>query len=132
MVETRRAVVLLVESHAAISMTLEDDLSEAGYEVTSIGTCTSSLEWLEANTPDLAILGSILHDPSCLELARALQQRGVPFMVFSGSRHCEFSSSEFEEVPWVEKPATVETILEVLARLARDAQDTGQRAAGLD
>jgi hypothetical protein len=49
-------------------------------------------------------------------------------MVFSGSRHSECNSSEFEGVPWIEKPATVATILEVLVRLAPDRQGCRQAA----
>jgi DNA-binding NtrC family response regulator len=87
MTETPRSGrrVLVVEDEAIISLALADTLEGAGYTVAGpFGTRSETLNWLEGNTPDLALLDVKLKDGSSDDIARELVQRGVPFVVQSG------------------------------------------------
>jgi DNA-binding response OmpR family regulator len=116
---TERKLVLVADE-AVIGRMLEDELRAAGYEVAGpFATCASAIEWLESGTPDLAVLEYILRDSRCTKLARVLRQRGVPFVIYSGSRRGVTRAPEFKGVPWIEKPAPFARLEEALAKLAR-------------
>jgi DNA-binding response OmpR family regulator len=104
---------MVVEDEAIIAMSLEDGLSDKGFEVIGpFSSCAAALASLETATPDLAILDAVLSDGPCLELARELRRRGVPFMIYSGAAAFDEHASELDGVPWVEKPSSFETVLE--------------------
>ena len=65
----------------------------------------------------MAILDTTLKDGSCLELARDLKRRGVPFVIFSGTSAHQDDPPEFTNAPWVEKPASVDTVVSAAAEL---------------
>jgi DNA-binding response OmpR family regulator len=103
---------MVVEDEAIIAMSLEDGLSDKGFEVVGpFSSCAAALAALETATPDLAILDAVLSDGPCLELARELRRRGVPFMIYSGADAFDEHASELDGVPWVEKPSSFETVL---------------------
>src|SRR3954471_19804608 len=78
--------VLVAEDVGAISIALEDALTDAGYSVAGpFASCVTALEWLDGNQPDLALLDAVLSDGLCIELARALRVRAVPFLFLSGN-----------------------------------------------
>jgi DNA-binding LytR/AlgR family response regulator len=62
------------------------------------------VSWLETNTPDLAVIDVALGDEPCVEVARELRQNGIPFVVFSTSKHDQ-APREFRNAPWIQKPA---------------------------
>jgi DNA-binding response OmpR family regulator len=103
---------MVVEDEAIIAMSLEDGLSDKGFEVVGpFSACAAALAALEIATPDLAILDAVLSDGPCLELARELRRRGVPFMIYSGADAFDEHASELDGVPWVEKPSSFETVV---------------------
>ena len=55
-----------------------------------------------------------LKDGSCLPIARELNQRGIPFMVFSASFPAHKEPPELAGVPWIGKPASIEALLDGL------------------
>ena len=115
-------VVLLVEDEAAISMLLQDVMEEAGYAVAGpFATCARALTWLETETPDRAVLDTILLDGSCKDLAAELIRRKVPFLVFSGTPKRDNPADEFQDAVWIEKPAPLPTLLEALEGLRPEA-----------
>jgi CheY-like chemotaxis protein len=72
------SVVLILEDEAIIALNLQDELQDAGYSVGGpFATCTDALSWLETNTPDVAILDTVLKDAPCGEVARELASRTV-------------------------------------------------------
>jgi DNA-binding response OmpR family regulator len=114
----RLPLVLVLEDEAAISIELEDELAAAGYGVAGpFATCAKAGEWLESETPDLAVLDTLLTDGSCKDLAAELTRRGVPFVVYSGSLHDPNTTDEFMDAVWIEKPAPFRALLDALADL---------------
>jgi DNA-binding response OmpR family regulator len=113
-----RYLVLLVEDEAIIAMNLQAELEEAGYAVVgSFDTCSGALAWLENETPDLAVLDTVLKDGSCKALATELARRGVGFILWSGHLQDKQTLQEFVDAVWVRKPSTHTTLLNALASL---------------
>ena len=103
---------LIVEDQVLIGLSLEAYLEEFGYQVAGpLTTAASALAWLKSRTPDLAILDYVLPDGSCLELARELQRRSVPFLIYSGRSRPAETPPEFLNVPWLEKPTARDQLL---------------------
>lgn len=114
--------VLLLEDEALIAVALQADLEDAGYSVAGpFVTCAGALDWLATNTPDLAILDTVLKDGPCKDVALKLNQQGVPFIVYSGHVEDRNILPASEDVTWVEKPATAEALLRALADLRNTA-----------
>jgi len=117
---------MIVEDQALIGMSLEAFLEDAGFEVA--GTFMSNaqaMQWLESDAPDVAILDIMLRDGISLEIARALKSKGVPFAVYSGLPTRADCPMELRDVPWLEKPVSRETLLDVLGQL------TGSGSGGI-
>jgi DNA-binding response OmpR family regulator len=113
-----RCLVLLVEDEAIVAMNLQDDLDDAGYAVAGpFDTCAGAVAWLENETPDLAVLDTVLKDGTCKALAAELARRGMGFVLWSGHRQDEQELHEFRGAVWVKKPSTHSAILEALASL---------------
>ncbi|HEY8566309.1 MAG TPA: histidine kinase [Beijerinckiaceae bacterium] len=81
---------LVDEDQALIGLLLEDSLADKGIAVVGpFASCSQALRWLGANPgsgdgPDLALADDMLSDGPCLDLARELKRRGVPFAALSG------------------------------------------------
>ena len=115
---------MIVEDQALIGMSLEAFLEEAGFEVAGIFMSNvQALKWLEDDAPDVAILDIMIRDGTSVEIARALKCRGVPFAVYSGLPSKADCPPELQNVPWLEKPASRETLLGVLGGLARPEKE---------
>jgi|SRR4051794_8590382 DNA-binding response OmpR family regulator len=110
--------VMLLEDEALIALDLQTELQEAGYEVAGpFATRKLALEWLDRETPECAVLDTVLKDGPCEDVARALAKRDVPFVVYSGHRQDLNTFKEFSHATWVEKPAMIGTLLDALAGL---------------
>jgi DNA-binding response OmpR family regulator len=110
--------VMIVEDEALIAFSLEDILAEEGYRVVGpFSSCADALVCLAIERPDLAIVDATLRDGSCIELARELRRRDVPFMIYSGTDPLEKRAPELDGIMWVEKPATLESVLRAMRRL---------------
>jgi two-component SAPR family response regulator len=113
---------MIVEDQALIAMALEASLEEAGFETAGpFMTNAKALEWLEADTPELAVLDVVLKDGSCVQLARELKSRNVPFLIYSGLPPAAERPPELQDVPWLEKPVSRETLASTLEQLTRMA-----------
>ena len=111
-------VAMVVEDEALIAMSLEEGFSDAGFVVAGpFSACADAIKSLRSETPDVAVLDSILTDGLCLELARELRRRGVPFLVYSGAAALTEYSSDFEGVQFIEKPADTRFVVEAAAGL---------------
>lgn len=116
-------LVLLVEDEAIVAMNLQDELKEAGYTVVGpFDTCAGAMVWLEKQTPDLAVLDTMLKDGSCKTLAAELTQRGVGLVLWSGHAQDQQTLQDFSDAIWVEKPSTHASLLDALASLRNDPQ----------
>jgi DNA-binding response OmpR family regulator len=112
--------VLVAEDEALISVILSGDLRDEGYLIAGpFSRGQEALAWLADNTPDLAIVDYMLRDGPCTTLMRALRERGVPFVIFSGYARDLDSEDEFADAPWFDKPASLDALLDALAALSR-------------
>ena len=120
--------VLLVEDDAIVAMSLQDDLEEADYTVAGpFDTCAAALDWLENETPDLAVLDTRLKDGTCKALAAELARRGVRFVLWSSQWQDKQELHEFTDAVWVKKPSAHTALLNALASLRLDPASTSGR-----
>ena len=111
--------ILIAEDEAIISVILSGDLRDQGYVIAGpFSTAREAIAWLDGETPDVAIVDYMLRDGPCTRLLQALRSRGVPFVIFSGYARDPENDDEFIDVPWFEKPASSDALLEVLASLS--------------
>lgn len=111
-----RLLVLLMEDSAVTSLVLEDELNDNGYAVEFITSCATALIWLNAFTPDAAILDVSLKNETCREVADTLAARGIPFVIYSARRQHEGLLPDYPGVEWVSKPCRHATLLAALTR----------------
>lgn len=109
---------MIVEDQALIGMSLEAFLEDAGFEVAGVFmTKVQALQWLKHDVPDVAVLDLMIGDGNSLEIAGVLKQLGVPFAVYSGLPPKGECPTELQNVPWLEKPVSRETLVGVLSQL---------------
>jgi DNA-binding response OmpR family regulator len=117
-VATDRPCCLIVEDQMLIGLSIEAYLEEVGYDAAGpFVSCSDALDWLKSNKPQAAILDYNLKDGACTVLAHELLRCGIPFMVYSGHPRRHDTSSEFTDVPWVEKPCARDDILAMVQLL---------------
>jgi DNA-binding response OmpR family regulator len=108
---------LIVEDQALIGLALEAYLEEMGFcDCETLPSGGEALDWLATHTPTIAILDYSLKDGPCITLIRTLQERGIPFVIYSGHKRCV--APEFRNVPWITKPCDREVLLAALTRAA--------------
>lgn len=116
-------LVLLAEDEAIVAMNLQDELKEAGYTVVGpFDTCAGAMDWLESQTPDLAVLDTVLKDGSCKALAAELTRRGVGLVLWSGHPQDKHTLQDFRDAIWVKKPSTHAPPFDALASLTNEPQ----------
>ncbi len=114
---------MIVEDQALIGLSLEASLEDAGFAVEGpFMSNAQALHWLENDTPDIALLDIMIKDGTSVEIARALRSRGVPFAIYSGLPPSAQGPSELQNVPWLEKPVSRETLMAVLEQLVMQPQ----------
>jgi DNA-binding NarL/FixJ family response regulator len=68
--------VLLLEDQALIAIYMEELLHEAGFDnISTLSSCAAAAEWLQKNTPGLAVIETRLRDEPCDAIAAVLNQR---------------------------------------------------------
>ena len=111
--------VLVVEDELLIGMDLADELEGQGFSVAGpVKTGAAALAWLADNTPDLVILDIWLRGGDCLDVARELRRKRVPFVFFTGDPGWPPLQAEFADIRCVRKPARLTQILAVVERAA--------------
>ncbi|WP_118857079.1 response regulator [Sphingomonas mesophila] len=102
--------ILIVEDEPLISMMLEDFVMSLGHSVAAIcETVGDALDAIEANSFDMAILDVNLKGENVWPVAHKLRERDVPFVLASGG-HVDPPPSEFDGVPMIDKPYTIDRI----------------------
>ena len=120
---------MIVEDRVMIALSLEAYLEEIGF-----GGCETfpsgaeALEWLTANSPTVAILDYSLKDGPCTCLVRTLQERGIPFVIYSGHRRT-VALPELQGVPWLNKPCDRPALLAALIHAAPALTEWKTKAA---
>ncbi len=97
--------ILILEDEPLIAIDLEYTLHEAGFETHISNSCAEAMDWLEAETPLVAILDMHLKDGICDDVAAILIERGVPVIVCSGASKHD-APQVFQTSTWLPKPAT--------------------------
>jgi DNA-binding response OmpR family regulator len=116
---SHRPLCLIVEDQALVGMAIEAYLDDAGCDVAGpFCSRAAAMAWLDKQTPEVAILDYVLKDGACIELASALRQRGVPFLIYSGYSPGSDIPPELRDAPWIEKPCAREDMLATLRLLA--------------
>lgn len=116
--------ILVLEDEALILLDLEQTLMDAGVETVLVAaTNADALTIVDGAVLDAAILDVNLgRGESSYNVARRLQQKGVPFLFSSGT---DGVSEGFENVPLVLKPFTSDQVVNSL----RDACAGGDSKA---
>ena len=110
--------VLIVEDEALIAFGLEEALEDEGFSVAGpFATCSEALDSVQNAPPAVAVLDALLRDGPCLELARELRQREIPFLIYSGRDAFDQQPPELDGILWIEKPAPVERVVAALVGL---------------
>jgi DNA-binding response OmpR family regulator len=116
-----RPCVLLVQADPApgLAILIEHD----GYEVAGpFDSLSQASDWLDADTPDAAILDITVHDGACFDLARDLRRRGVPFLFYTTWDDIEQIPVEFREDGFLQRPDHAILIPKLLARMVQEAR----------
>jgi DNA-binding response OmpR family regulator len=107
---------LIVEDTALISLSLETDLTDQGFTCAVVCSSSEALRWLDVSAPSVVILDYLLRDGPCTMLAKVLQARGVPFLIYSGFP-AQAACSELRGTIWITKPADLHTIRNAVSSL---------------
>ncbi len=109
--------VLVVEDEMLVAMQIEDMLSDLGCtSITSAATIETALDFIAANTFDLAMLDVNLDGTRSFVIAEALSEREIPFAFATG-----YSVNErFGDRPVLNKPYGVVQFNKVLRKLLAD------------
>lgn len=108
--------ILIVEDEFYLAMDISEEIEQAGGTV--LGPCrdiAASMIQLEAG-PDVAVVDINLGEGPSFEIARALEERGVPFVFLTGYDAATIPP-EFAHVESVNKPADAARVIDVIARL---------------
>jgi CheY-like chemotaxis protein len=96
--------VLIVEDNSLIAMDLEDILSSYGCAIVgSTPTVEKALEALERETIDVAVIDYLLEDGDASQLAKVLDEKGIPFAFCTGTEESQISSL-YPRTPILAKP----------------------------
>lgn len=116
--------ILIVEDEPLIAMMLEDFVLSLGHEVAATcETVSDALAAVDGAAFDMAILDVNLKGENVWPVAHALRDKGVPFVLASGG-HVDPPPSDFDGVPMVDKPYTLDRIKPAIdAAVAPLAQD---------
>ncbi len=113
-----RPCCLIAEDQALIGMSLEAYLEEMGFDIAGpFATEKQALAWLQSNAPSLAILDYKLGEETCADIARELNARGVPVIVYSGTARGLDVPPELQAACWLEKPVPRSALLKVVTEL---------------
>ena len=107
--------ILILEDEPLIAMDHDVHAERAGFKVVTIlSSCADAHDWLRSNTPSVALLDVRLRDGVCSEVALLLTERGIPFVVCTGSTR-EDTDPAFQPGIWLPKPCTPEELISTLA-----------------
>jgi DNA-binding NtrC family response regulator len=113
-----RPSCMIAEDQALIGLALEAYLEDLGLAVGEpLSSSAAALQWLEMNTPTVAVLDYALKDGPCPVLIRTLAERGIPFVIYSG-HDSSVAPPELQHVPWIIKPCDREVLLAAITRAA--------------
>jgi DNA-binding response OmpR family regulator len=107
--------ILVVEDNPIIAMDVVQGLQAAGASVSEARTLSDALCKVECPTLSAAVLDHALHDGDASQICARLDERGIPFVIYSGYDHVEGPCSEGEHVRKPVPPSVlVQAVVDVL------------------
>jgi CheY-like chemotaxis protein len=109
--------VLVLEDEPFISLDMEQMLRECGAAmVTTFGTRTEALAWLNRNQPDVAVVDPRLSDGVCADVVERLLAEDVPLVICSGA---SIDDPAFQRGAWLDKPTTPDALRDTLKGICK-------------
>ena len=113
--------VLIIEDEFLIGMLLVNEIELAGAaSVGPFNTVAGALKEIESGVADIAIVDSKLADGSAADLADALENRGMQFVVVSGYEK-ENLPQALKGAPFLTKPLSMPLLIETIQLLTSHA-----------
>ena len=118
--------ILIVEDEPLIVMDLTLALEHTGASLTTTNTLKHALLLVEHDGLSAAILDHALGDEDSSLLYKRLNERGIPFMIYSGYPKIEDAT---HGALHIQKPATHDVLLTAIGELIRAAEAPPRIAA---
>jgi CheY-like chemotaxis protein len=109
--------ILVVEDEPIIALDVVHCLRAAGASVSQARTVTDALQMVDCPELSAAVLDHGLNDGDATEICDRLDQRNIPFVIYSGYRHVEGPCSEGVHVS---KPVLPGVLVQTVANLLRN------------
>jgi DNA-binding response OmpR family regulator len=104
--------VLIVEDDYVTATGLSHAIADYGFTVVGpVGTADRAVRLIDREPPDGALLDVRLREGSAVEVAKALRERGVPFVVLSGYSR-DTLPPELKKAPFVAKPISESELID--------------------
>jgi YesN/AraC family two-component response regulator len=104
--------VLIVEDDYLTAQGLSHAIADYGFTVVGpVDTADRAVRLIGHEPPDGALLDVRLREGSAVEVAKALQERGVPFVVMSGYSR-DTLPPELKKAPFVAKPMSESELID--------------------
>ncbi|WP_276121956.1 response regulator [Pararhizobium qamdonense] len=108
--------ILILEDEPLIAMDHEHYAERAGFtQITVISSRAAAEEWLQSQTPAVALLDIQLKDGPSSSVATLLRNKGVPFVICSGSGNKD-ADPNFHDGIWLPKPCIPEELFTALTQ----------------
>jgi DNA-binding response OmpR family regulator len=115
---TGRAV-LVVEDNPVIAMDILHGLEAAGASVSKARTLCDALSKVERSDLCAAVLDHALDDDDASQICSRLDERNIPFVIYSGYDHVEGPCSKGEHV---RKPVRPQVLVAAVVDMLRDRE----------
>jgi CheY-like chemotaxis protein len=113
--------ILVAEDEVIVALDIQDVLEEEGADVRGPAyTLAQAMEIASHDALSAAILDLRLGRDSAGPVARALTERGIPFIFYTGQSRTDPLRSEWPHVPLLSKPATARELVSALASCLRE------------
>jgi CheY-like chemotaxis protein len=113
--------ILVVEDEMMLAMLLEDLLTELGCEVFKAARIAKAFELMATAPIEAAILDVNVAGEPVYPIARALEERGIPF-VFSTGYGAKGLPAEYQNRPTLSKPFQLANLAPTLAKAIQNSQ----------
>lgn len=116
-----RPLILVVDDNRELADLLTQVLQEAGYRATARYRGRAALEAIETEPPAAAIVDMLLPDVMGTEVAKALREKGIPFVfvtgVFKGLNHAREAVHRHGARALYEKPFPSASLLQAVREI---------------
>jgi DNA-binding response OmpR family regulator len=111
--------ILVVEDDPIIAMDVVQGLQAAGASVSAARTLNDALRKVECSSLSAAVLDHALNDGDASRICERLDERNIPFVIYSGYDYVDGPCSEGEHV---RKPVRPEVLVATVANVLRDRE----------